>query len=86
MCFLNLTFDFLQRAQKSQPDWRNLRRAARLSFYRQQKAGLFADFEQFNELMHVNLTTLDMVAVDFKKIPFGYDQTGLWHLSSKAWR
>ena len=69
-----LTFDFLQRAQKSQPDWRNLRRAARLSFYRQQKAGLFADFEQFNELMHVNLTTLDMVAVDFKKIPFGYDQ------------
>ena len=80
------TFDFLQRAQKSQPDWRNLRRAARLSFYRQQKAGLFADFEQFNELMRVNLTTLDMVAVDFKKIPFGYDQTGLWHLSSKAWR
>ena len=80
------TFDFLQRAQKCQPDWRNRRRAARLSFYRQQKAGLFADFEQFNELMHVNVTTLDMVAVDFKKIPFGYDQTELWHLSIKAWR
>ena len=39
------TFDFLQRMHKSQPDWRNLRRAARLSFYRQLKAKKnFRDF------------------------------------------
>ena len=75
------TYEFLHRTQKRHPDWRNCRRDDRLSIYRRLKTkkglpgNLFAGFENFDELMRVDLSTLDMVSVDYEKIPFGYDHT-----------
>jgi hypothetical protein len=73
------SFEYLQRMQERHPDWRNQGRNDRLSVYRRLKANkelpgnLFAEFENFDELMRLDLTTLDMVQVDFDRIPFGYD-------------
>lgn len=95
------TFEFLHRQQERHPDWRNRRRNEQLSIYRRLKenkelpGNLFAEFDNFDELMRLDLTILDMVAVDYDKIPFGYDRTisGIYrtthgdkyYISSKPW-
>ena len=81
------TFEFLRRQQEQNPNWRNRRRNDRLSVYRRLKTNkeipgkLFDEFENFDELMRLDLTTLDMVSVDYDKIPFGFD-----HVNSGIYR
>jgi hypothetical protein len=93
------TFEFLKRQQERNPDWRNQGRNDRLSVYRRLKenkelpGNLFDEFE--SELMRLDLTTLDMVQVNFDQIPFGYDHTNSgiyrerhgdkYYIGSKHW-
>jgi hypothetical protein len=73
-------FEFLHRTQEQNSNWRNRRRHERLSVYRQLKAKMelpdrIAEFEKFDELMRLDLATLDMLQVDYDEIQFGYDNT-----------
>jgi hypothetical protein len=93
------TFDFLSRQQARHADWRNIPRPRRLAVYRRLLDDIprrqMPDFDNFDELMRLNLGVLEPVAVDFDAIPFGYDnsRTGIYrqrhgdkyYLGPKPW-
>ena len=72
---------FLQetKAQEKNKNWRNIERSERIGIYREllrkDPLPVGLDFDTFDEQMRLDLPTLDELAVDYDKIPFGYDHT-----------
>jgi hypothetical protein len=82
--FPESVYGFLSLQQKRHPDWRNIPRPKRLHVYRRLQddipRGRVPDFDSFDELMRLDIATLDSVEVNFDAIPFGYDnsQSGIY--------
>ena len=72
-------FEFLSGHQNRHRDWRNIPRPNRVEMYRRLHEEiprrLTPDFDSFDELMRLDLATLEAVEVNFDAIPFGYDNT-----------
>jgi hypothetical protein len=67
-------YQFMEHQQSAHRNWKNRRREERLNIYHSLDEPLVDEFERFDELMRLDLATLDRVAVDFDAISFGKDQ------------
>ena len=72
-------YELLNQQQEQHPGWRNIPRFERYSIFSELRAtheppaGM--DFEEFNELMRLELSEFRPVDVDYDAIPFGNDNT-----------
>ena len=72
-------YQFLASRQAQYPNWRNLRLGERRDIYTGEKAAngipshLIKCFDDFDELMRLDLTELQPFEVDYDRIPYGQD-------------
>jgi hypothetical protein len=73
-----LKYDFISKQQDAFPDWKDQRRAERVEVYCSLNSADFPEaisFEEFNELMHVDLEKLHALDVDYARFPFGKENS-----------
>lgn len=72
-------YEFLSAQQQRHKDWRNIPRTKRMAVYHRLREEIpsrrITNFDSFDEMMRLDLATLEPVNVDFNAIPFGYDAT-----------
>jgi hypothetical protein len=69
-------WEFFRNQQRRYRDWRNKPRQKRLEIFRQLRNNGQCGghrFDDFDSMIHVDLDGLELIQVDYTKIPFGHD-------------